>query len=152
MRSACARLRAFSVAATLALCAGGLSAPAAADEGPTGAAPPRATPAARSYPRSFGTYDGLVEYASGVAGEQRALNDRLAHLAVRGDQTQKTIDAVFMPQTRDEADADLIDNPRTARLRSSLAADAALRQELLSSGAATRVEGLWRLPLDGEMT
>jgi murein DD-endopeptidase MepM/ murein hydrolase activator NlpD len=156
MRSARARLRALSAAVAVALCASGFATSAAADDGPTASPPPpRAAPVPRSYPRSFGTYDGLVEYATGVAKEQQVLSDRLASLAHRDDNTAAALAAVLAPQARGGlggADADLVDNPRTARLRSRLATDAAARQQLVASGALVRANVPWRMPLDGEIT
>lgn len=155
MRSARARVRALSAAVAVALCAGGFATPAAADDGPTASPPPRAAPAARSYPRSFGTYDGLVEYASGIAKEQQVLSDRLASLAHRDRTTAAALAAVLAPQAGSRLggdDADLVDNPRTAKLRSQLATDAAARRQLVALGALVRATGPWRMPLDGEIT
>jgi murein DD-endopeptidase MepM/ murein hydrolase activator NlpD len=139
----------------VALCLGGLATPAAADDGPTANQPPRAVPAARSYPRTFTSYDGLVEYATSVAAAQEPLNDRLAGLTRRDDAASAALAAVFDPEVRarlGDADADLVDNPRSAKLRAQLAADATARQELMASGAIARAQGPWRLPLDGEIT
>ena len=157
MRSACARLRALLVAVAVALCVNGLlgAAPAAADGGPKATPAPRAAPISRSYPRSFSTYDGLVEYASKVAEDQQTLNDQLADLAQREHATATALAAVFAPEVRHrlaDVDADLIDSPRTARLRSQLAVDAAARQELVVSGATARAVEPWKLPLEGEIT
>jgi murein DD-endopeptidase MepM/ murein hydrolase activator NlpD len=154
MRSAGARLRALSVTVAGTLCVGGLgAAPAAADDGPTAAPPPRAVPIARSYPPSFSTYDALVDYADKVAAEQRALNDRLASLTLREDTASAALATVFAREGRGVAPtADLVDSPRTARLRSALAADATARQQLVASGAVARVNAPWRIPLEGEVT
>jgi murein DD-endopeptidase MepM/ murein hydrolase activator NlpD len=154
MRSTRARLRALFVFVAVALCVSGLAAPAAAD-GPTTSPPPRAVPLERSYPRTFATYDVLVEYASSVAKAQQALNDRLTGLALRENAASAALAAVLKPEVGGrfgDANADLVDNSRTARLRSQLATDAAARQELVASGAVARVDARWRLPLAGEVT
>src|SRR5688572_8348044 len=94
-------------------------APAASVELPTPAAPRRAAPVARSYPRSFSTYDALVEYANGIAAAQQVKNDQLAAVMAREDAAREALAAVFDPRVRGglRSRADLIDNETLNALR-----------------------------------
>jgi murein DD-endopeptidase MepM/ murein hydrolase activator NlpD len=179
------------VSIAVALCANGLAAPAAADDGPTATpaslvAPPasplrtfsiydvfvefatkvttgqkasdapavapapapalpaamlpeRAVPAARSHPRTFSTYDELVEHASAVATTQQTKNDQLAALMAREDAARAAL-------------ADLMEDATVSAIRTQLANDAAISRQLLAEGAIAAPAASWRLPLVGENT
>ena len=177
----------------VALCAMGLTAPAAADEGPTGTptlrpggapflprtlapidastqspasivtpgsaaltpAPPRAAAHARSYPRTFSTYDALTDYAIQVAATQKASDDRLAALLVREDAARETLATVFDPRLRGgllKSRADLIDDTTIQALETQLATDVAAVRQLVADGAVVATPPSWQLPLLGEDT
>jgi murein DD-endopeptidase MepM/ murein hydrolase activator NlpD len=136
------------------LCAIWGATPAAADEGPATPAP-RAAPAARSYPRSFSTYDALTEYAKSVAAAQKQSDDRLAALAARQDATVAALEAVFDPRARGgllRSRSALMDDVTLSALRTQQASDAATTRQLLADGAVAAPAGSWRLPLLGEDT
>lgn len=126
--------------------------PAAADEG---AIARRAAPAARSYPRAFGTYDALVEYASSLAATQQASNDSLAAVMAREDDTRAALAIVFNPLVRGgllQSRSDLIDDATLASLLTQHANDAATARQLEADGAVVLPADTWRLPLLGEDT
>src|SRR3989442_15789432 len=81
----------------------GLSAPTApsapASVVPT-PAPVRAAPEARSYPRTFSSYDGLIEYANSLASAQEASDTRLAAGTAGGGARPATLGTVFGPRVR----------------------------------------------------
>jgi len=155
------------------LCAVCFAGTAAADEGPTAtlvpgdvpvrpspaataAAPvPRAAPAARSYPRSFGTYDALIEYAKSVAAARQDSDARLAALMAHQDAAAAELESVFDPRVRGgllRSRADLIDDTTLKALRKQLASDAATSRQLAADGATVALSTSWRLPLLGEDT
>lgn len=143
------------------LCAIWLASPAAADEGPTASpqpvAPttPRAAPAARSYPRSFTTYEALIDYAKSVAAAQKDSDDRLAALVARSDATAAELQSVFVPRVRGgllRARTDVIDDATLETLRTQLANDAASTHQLVADGATVAQAQPWQLPLVGEDT
>ena len=202
------RKKAFAlrVSIAVALCAMGLSAPAAADDGPTSprgiplapsgprtypqldafveyadstlttqkassdgsaaatAAPPpvvttatpsRAAPFARSYPRTFSTYDELVEYATSIAMTRQAANDRLAALLARQDAAKAALATVFDPRVRGgllRSRSDLMDDVTVQALHSQLANDVATARDLVAGGAVVMTAPSWRLPLLGKDT
>jgi murein DD-endopeptidase MepM/ murein hydrolase activator NlpD len=143
------------------LCAIWLVSPAAADEGPTASpqpvAPmtPRAAPAARSYPRSFTTYEALIDYAKSVAAAQKDSDDRLAALVAQSDATAAELQSVFVPRVRGgllRARTDVIDDATLESLRTQLANDAATTRQLVADGATVAQPQPWQLPLVGEDT
>ena len=155
------------------LCALCLAAPAAADDGPTGAGPklpaapaavgtasttvavPRAAPAARSYPRSFDSYDALTDYAKSVAAAQKDSDGRLAVLIARQNAAAAALQSVFDPLVRGgllRSRTDLMDDATLTALRAQLADDAAASQRLAADGATLPQATAWSLPLDGEDT
>jgi murein DD-endopeptidase MepM/ murein hydrolase activator NlpD len=116
---------------------------------------PRAAPLARSYPRTFDTYDALVEYASGLATKQEASNRLLAEVTVREDATAAALADVFDPRVRGgllQSRTDVMDDTSLASLRTQLASDDATRRRLLADGAVIAPAHSWRLPLVGENT
>jgi murein DD-endopeptidase MepM/ murein hydrolase activator NlpD len=134
----------------LAPIAGSTSAPAVAIP-----APARAAPQARSYPRTFSTYDDLVAYATGVAATQEAANDRLAALTAREDAERGALATVFDPRVRGgllEARADLMDDVTIRALQTQLANDVAASRQLVADGAVGAAPAPWQLPLHGEDT
>src|SRR2546426_2089362 len=60
------------VSIAVALCATGLSAPAAADDGPTGAPTPRPIADVSSPPRSFAAFEAFVQLATSATATQNA--------------------------------------------------------------------------------
>ena len=117
------------------------------------AIPSRVAPLARSYPRTFSTYDALVEYASSVATAQQASDDRLAVLLVREDAARATLAAVFEPHSRgDFLDAGASVLNATIQLRTQLAEDGMTARQLRADGAFVAPPAPWSLPLLGEDT
>ena len=136
----------------------GLPAPTAAPTSapliPT-AAPPRVAPLARSYPRTFSTYDALVEYASSIATAQQASDDRLAALLVRGDAARATLTSVFEPHARGDllqSGTDIFNDATIQTLQTELANDAVTARQLVADGAVVAPLASWSLPLLGEDT
>jgi murein DD-endopeptidase MepM/ murein hydrolase activator NlpD len=125
------------------------SAPAAA------AAPARAAPLARSYPRTFSTYDELVEYATAIATAQEASDDRLAALTAREDATRAALATVFDPRVRGgllRSRTDLMDDVTARALQTQLANDVQAARQLVADGAIVSAPASWHLPLVGEET
>ena len=136
----------------------GLVAPTAATApapaAPTGV-PARAAPQARSYPRTFSTYDELVEYATGVAATQEASNDRLAALAAREVVNKAALATVFDPRIRGgllRSRTDLMDDVTIRALQTQLANDSLAARQLVADGAVLTPPASWHLPLLGEDT
>ena len=135
-----------------------LAAPAA-DSTSAPAAPPavpaRAVPQARSYPRTFSTYDELVEYATAIATAQKASDDRLAALTSREDATRALLAAVFDPHVRGgllRSRADVMDDATVGALQTQLANDIQAARQLTADGAVVSAPAPWHLPLVGEDT
>ena len=137
------------------LCALYLGNSAAADEGPTATAAPRAAPAARSYPRSFSTYEGLIDYAKSVATAQQDSDARLVALTARQEAATATLDSIFEPRARGgllRSRADVIDDTDLTALRAQVASDVTAGRQLIADGATAVPPASWRLPLLGEDT
>ena len=117
---------------------------------------PRAVPAARAMPRSFGSYDALIAYAIAVAADQNALDARLAAVRAEKVALDPAVDPVASTSMRGgplfESDTRLSGRPAIAslRLRSTLL-DQTERQ-LVAAGALTSAPGLWGWPTVGEVT
>ncbi len=155
MRSAGARLRALQVCVAVALCAIGFSVPANADDVPTPTPVPRAVPAARSYPRTFASYDALIDYADGVAATQKASDDHLAALVLRVDADTATLATILDPRVRGgllRSRTDLMDDATFGALRKEVTNDVTSVGQLVASGAVVTAPISWRLPLLGEDT
>jgi murein DD-endopeptidase MepM/ murein hydrolase activator NlpD len=123
-------------------------APAVPTETPT-----RAAPLARSYPRTFATYDELVEYASSIATTQQALNDRLAALLVREDAAKAAPATMFDRRVRGgspRSRTDPTDGVTIQSVQTQLAEDVAATRDLVAAGAVVTAAPSWRLPLLGE--
>jgi murein DD-endopeptidase MepM/ murein hydrolase activator NlpD len=119
------------------------------------ATPSRAAPFARSYPRTFSTYDELVEYATSIAKTQQASNDHLAALLARLDATKAALATVFEPRVRGgllRSRSALIDDVTVQALHSQLENDVATAHDLVAGGAVAVTAPSWRLPLLGENT
>jgi len=119
------------------------------------AVPARAAPQARSYPRTFSTYDALVEYATGIATTQEASNGRLAALTAREDANKATLATVFDPRVRGgllQSRTDLMDDVTIRALQTQLANDVTAARQLVAAGAVVTPPASWRLPLLGEDT
>jgi murein DD-endopeptidase MepM/ murein hydrolase activator NlpD len=115
----------------------------------------RAAPQARSYPRTFDSYDALVEYASDVAARQEVANQRLTELTVREDAARATLADVFDPRVRGgllQSRSDVIDDTSLVALRTQLANDDAARVRLIAEGAVIAAGSPWQIPLNGENT
>jgi murein DD-endopeptidase MepM/ murein hydrolase activator NlpD len=131
----------------------GLSAPAAAPAVAT-AAPARAVPQARSYPRAFSTYDALIEHAVGIATAQKALDDRLAAVTAREETTRAALASVFDPRARGgllQSRTEVIDDVTIRALQIQLANDVVTASQLVADGAVT-APAPWQVPLVGEDT
>jgi murein DD-endopeptidase MepM/ murein hydrolase activator NlpD len=117
--------------------------------------PARAVPQARSYPRTFTTYDELVDYASAVASAQQAASDRLVALAARVDADRAALATVFDPRVRGgllQSRVQLMDDATVQALKAEVANDAAAEQELAADGVVAEAPSSWHLPLEGEDT
>ena len=125
------------------------------DAAPTTTPVPRAAPAARSYPRTFDSYEALIDYAQSVAASHKESDDRLAAVRARQDAAVATLDSVFDPRARGgllRSRADLIDDATLNTLRTQFANDAATRRQLEASGATVTPATSWCLPVLGEDT
>ena len=136
----------------------GLSAPRArsapASVVPT-LAPARAAPEARSYPRTFSSYDGLIEYANSLAAAQEASDTRLAAVTAREEASRATLATVFDPRVRGgllRSPTDVMDAATVQALQTELAKDVLTAQQLVANGAAMTTPTSWHLPLVGEDT
>jgi murein DD-endopeptidase MepM/ murein hydrolase activator NlpD len=155
MRALSARLRATLCLALATLCVAGFATPVSADEGPTASAPPRAVPLARSYPRTFETYDALVSYASGVAAWQKAMNAELAALTAHDAVIAARLQAVYDPRARGgliASRSDLMDDATAAMLRWELVTDGKNAARLVANGAVLQSPPAWHLPVIGELS
>jgi murein DD-endopeptidase MepM/ murein hydrolase activator NlpD len=122
---------------------------------PATPAPARAAPQARSYPRSFTTYEELVDYATSVASAQQAASDRLVALAARVDADRAELATVFDPRVRGgllQSRAQLMDDATVGALRAEVASDAAAQQQLVADGVVLAPHAAWQMPLQGEDT
>jgi murein DD-endopeptidase MepM/ murein hydrolase activator NlpD len=147
--------RAGSIATTQKASNDRLAAPLIASEVATATPARRAAPLARSYPRSFYTYDALIEYASEIAITQNATNERLAELTVREEAARRALARVFDPRVRGgllRSRTDVMDDATLKELRTQLADDAVIRHQLLAAGAVVAPAASWHLPLVGENT
>ena len=148
-RNAFARAFLFSTAVILTLLAA--QAPSLADE-PT----PRAVPAARSYPHTFGSYEDVITYATEVASAQNALDAKAG--PVRAERDALVADLVSGGATTARGgrlfDADAqrggrsIVTSASARIAQLNTAD----RQLVTLGALTSDPGGWRMPTAGEIT
>lgn len=130
-------------------------APAPTTAVPTAVAPQRAAPAPRSYPRTFSTYDELVEHASAVARAQQTKNDQLAAVMAREDAARAALAEVFDPRVRGglrNSRTELMDDATLNAVRTQLADAVATGRQLLADGAIAAPATSWRLPLIGENT
>jgi murein DD-endopeptidase MepM/ murein hydrolase activator NlpD len=130
-------------------------------DGGVGAAAPtetatRAAPVARSYPRTFSTYDALLEDANELAASQNALNDRLAQVMAREDGTRAVLEEMFNPRVRGgliRPPTDVVEAAILTELRNQLANDSATQRQLIADGAVVApAPSSWHLPLVGENT
>jgi murein DD-endopeptidase MepM/ murein hydrolase activator NlpD len=137
------------------------SAPVVPTASPSSSAPvvpteaPRAAPAARSYPRTFYTYDALVDYATSIATTQATSNDRLAAATAREQANRAALSAIFGPRTRDdllEVRADLMADATIQAIQTQLTHDAETARQLIAEGAVVTTPSSWQLPLVGEDT
>jgi murein DD-endopeptidase MepM/ murein hydrolase activator NlpD len=145
---------ATSIVTTQKAASDGPLAPTAAPAIPT-AVPTRAVPQARSYPRTFSTYDELVQYATAVAATQAASNDHLAAVTAREDATRAVLATVFDPRVRGgllQSRTDLMDDTTVQALQTQLANDVLTARQLVADGATTPATTAWHLPLVGEDT
>ncbi len=117
--------------------------------------PARAAPQARSYPRTFSTYDALTDYATSIAMTQQASNDRLAALTAREDATRAAFATVFDPRVRGglmQSRTGLMDDVTIQALQTQLANDVVTARQLVADGAVVTTPASWHLPLLGEDT
>jgi murein DD-endopeptidase MepM/ murein hydrolase activator NlpD len=124
-------------------------------EAPAARPAPRAVPQARSYPRTFSSYEALVEDATDVAARQEASNHRLAEVTVREAAGRAALAEVYDPRVRGgllKSRQDVIDDASLENLRTQLANDSATRRQLLAEGAVMAPASSWHLPLVGENT
>ena len=118
-------------------------------------APARAAPQARSYPRTFYTYDALVDYATSIATTEATSNDRLAAATAREQANRAALSAIFGPRTRDdllEVRADLMNDATIQAIQTQLTHDAETARRLIAEGAVVTTPSSWQLPLVGEDT
>jgi len=101
-------------------------------------APARAAPQARSYPRTFATYDALVDYATSIATTQQAASDRLAAVLAQEDANRAALATVFDPRVRGglmQSATELMDDVTIRALQAQLASDVSAARELVADGA-----------------
>ena len=118
-------------------------------------APARAQAIARSYPRTFYTYDALAEYATSVATAQQTLDDRLAAVLAHEDTARATLATVFDPRRRgglQRSRLDLLDDTTIQTLATQVANDVMTARKLVADGAVVMTPESWQLPLLGEDT
>jgi murein DD-endopeptidase MepM/ murein hydrolase activator NlpD len=121
----------------------------------TAALPPRAAPQARSYPRTFSTYDELTEYATSIATAQEAANDQLAAATARENANRAALATVFDPRVRGgllQSPAELMDDGTIRALQTQLQSDVLAARQLVADGAVVAPPASWHLPLLGEDT
>lgn len=117
---------------------------------------PRAIPAARSYPRTFASYDALIAYATTIAADQNALDARAAAVTTERNTLGATVAVdvgsarrggrLFDPETtRDARAAMAIASARASDL-------VAMDHQLILAGAFTNPQDAWRLPIAGHIT
>ena len=150
MRSCHARLRALLALLVALLALLPLGTQAAADD-PT----PRAVPAARSYPRSFATYDALTAYAAGISAAQTALDATLATMRAQGEATRASL-GELRPSVRGgalfEIDAPQRTASEVARLHRDIASFERTAAQLAAAGALASPATAWRMPTAGRIT
>lgn len=142
------------------LCVIGFGAPANANEDPLAlqvrATPPRAAPIARAYPRSFSSYDALIEYATAVAAEQNTLDTSLAAARTKNATSNDALSAVSSPLSRGGLlrEAGEIEDARglATSLRAAIDALATAQRQLLAAGALGASQTSWHFPLVGELS
>jgi murein DD-endopeptidase MepM/ murein hydrolase activator NlpD len=118
-------------------------------------APPRAVARARSYPRTFSTYDALIDYANSIATTQKDSDDRLAAVTAREEASRAVLATVFDPRVRGgllRSPADVMDDKAVHALQTQLANDLLTSQKLVANGAIVTAPTPWHLPLLGEDT
>ena len=134
-------------------CTAVFGASAAADDGP---AVPRAVPAARALPRTFGSYDDLIAYASSIAADQAALDQAQIDTRARYDAAVAELAAIAPDKGRGGALFDVDTARQTRSVASTLSLQAATlsrtQQQLTTAGALTASAMAWRLPTEGEIT
>jgi murein DD-endopeptidase MepM/ murein hydrolase activator NlpD len=116
----------------------------------------RVAPVARSYPRTFYTYDALLEHANELAAAQNASNDRLARVMAREEATVAVLEEIFGSRVRGgplRSPTDVVEAATLRELRTQLANDSAARRQLIADGAVVApAPSSWHLPLVGENT
>lgn len=152
MRICNARMRALLTLCLALLVLVPLGPQASADD------PTRALPAARGYPRAFGSYDGLIAYARTIAADQTQLDAQLADVAAAHEAAGTQL-AQLMPSSRGGAlfDAGDFDGPiaralAVDALRARLADLDARYAKLVAAGALTAPSTTWQMPTAGEIT
>lgn len=117
---------------------------------------PRAIPQARSYPRTFSSYDTLIAYAVTIAADQNALDARVAALRDERNALSATLSAdgavsgrggrLFDPDARRDARSAIA--TASARVSDLVALD----KKVTAAGALTTAATPWRMPMDGEIS
>jgi murein DD-endopeptidase MepM/ murein hydrolase activator NlpD len=117
---------------------------------------PRAIPQARSYPRTFSSYDTLIAYATAVAADQNALDTRVAALRDERNVLSATLSADGASSGRG---GHLFDPDARRDGRSSIATTSAQVSDLVAldtkvtaAGALTSPATAWRMPMDGQIS
>jgi murein DD-endopeptidase MepM/ murein hydrolase activator NlpD len=149
-----ARLRALYAGVLAALCLLAQSAPAAADDSTP--APPRAAPLARTFPRTFGSYDALLATASEAANDQVTLYAQLLIAQAQGGTAKSLLSAVTDPRIRGglvRTETNVSDEPALVALRMKVASAEQTVTQAIASGAATAAPpSTWQRPLAGEIS
>jgi murein DD-endopeptidase MepM/ murein hydrolase activator NlpD len=117
---------------------------------------PRAIPQARSYPRTFSSYDTLIAYATAVAADQNALDARVATLRDERNALSASLSADGASSGRG---GHLFDPDARRDSRSAIATASALVSDLVmldkkvtAAGALTTPATVWRVPMDGQIS
>lgn len=118
--------------------------------------PPRAVPTARGFERAFTSYDAVVEYATGIALAQSAVDGRLDALRAASARVSAGIETIASSAARGgslfDPDAQRGDRSQLASFRSQQAVIAMAEAQLLGAGALSSEPTAWRMPTEGEIT
>ena len=140
----------FAIATAIAVIFA-FAAPAVADE-PL----PRAIPAARGLQRAFSSYEDVINYATAVAGDQNALDSRVAPLRAERDGLIADLASTGSTSARggklSDADGQRGGQSIRAAASSRIATLAATEKTLVAAGALTSPAAPWRIPTEGEIT
>jgi murein DD-endopeptidase MepM/ murein hydrolase activator NlpD len=156
LRSRNALARALISLSAIALCFLALGTSAAADDG---APLPRAVPAARALPRTFSSYNDLITYATSLAADQNALDQRASDAQTELGRIATTLGTTASAPRRGGAlynvNSASISREVTSEMSQLRVRSVALTrtlQQLNAAGALSAARTPWRMPTVGEVT